>query len=86
MRLSKTLLSLRVVGGGVINDYCWWGDETELLMVGVGVKDGLVRVMLMVELRWREPIGMGWGGKGIYSLTENEKARGIDCPFRVWRQ
>jgi hypothetical protein len=22
MRLSKTLLSLRVVGGGVINDYC----------------------------------------------------------------
>jgi len=28
-------------------------------MIGVGVKDGLVRVVLMVELRWRETIGMG---------------------------
>jgi hypothetical protein len=61
-------------------------DGRGLLMIGVGVKDGLVRVVLMVELRWRETIGMGWGGMGIYCLTENEKARRIDCPLLVWRQ
>jgi hypothetical protein len=55
-------------------------DGGGLLMVGVGVQDGLVRVVLMVELRWRETIGKGWGGNGIYCLTKNEKARGIDCP------
>jgi hypothetical protein len=34
-RLSKTLLSLRVVGGGVINDYFLRGDETELLGISM---------------------------------------------------